>query len=364
MQLPSTSGPLRRRLPLVALMSCAPMLIGCDIDYLAHLAIGQIEMLARIQPIDAAINDPSLTDVERSRLALVRDVRLFGIETIGLRETGAYTVFDPNGTEPAAYVLTAADRDRLAPYAWTFPFVGAVNYKGFFDPDRAALEALALRDAGYDVQLGRAAGFSTLGLLPDPVRQSNLGSDEIELAELILHEMAHTTIYKPSDTDFNESMATFVGRASALRFFIARHGAGSNEAVSASNRFEDKVVVDGFVARLYEDADAYYAAAHERGDDRETIIAGRQAVFASALASFETDYEPRLNNPQRWSFLRDWELNNAVILGAVRYQGVLSDFADVLDAAGGDFPAALQVFSEAAARSDSRSYLRQWAAER
>lgn len=348
---------------MIALMSCGPILIGCDIDYLSHLAIGQLEMLARIQPIDAAVNDASLTDVERSRLALVRDVRQFGIETIGLRETDAYTMFDPNGTEPAAYVLTAADQDRLVPYAWTFPFVGVVNYKGFFDLERASREAAALRDAGYDVQLGLAAGFSTLGLLPDPVRQSNLSSDEIDLAELILHEMAHTTIYKPSDTDFNESMATFVGRASAQRFFDARHGAGSDEALAAAKRFEDKAVVDEFVARLFEDADAYYAAAHERGDDRGAIIAGREAVFAAALARYETDYEPRLSDPQRWAFLREWSLNNAVILGAVRYQGGLSDFADVLGAAGGDFPAALQVFSEAAARSDSRSYLRQWAAE-
>ncbi|HWL93256.1 MAG TPA: aminopeptidase [Phycisphaerae bacterium] len=337
---------------------------ACDVDYVSHLACGQLEVLARLRPLDEAINDPSLSEVERARLAVVRDVRRFGIESIGLKETDAYTHFDPNGSVPAAYVLTAAEKDRLVAYSWSFPFIGEVQYKGFFDRGRAEREAASLRDQGYDVLFGTADGFSTLGLFPDPVRQSNLSRDEIDLAELILHEMTHTTIYKPSDTDFNEAMATFVGRSAALRFFETTRGDDDDITLQAANRFEDAAVVDAFVVQLYDDAHAYYADSAAAGDDRATIIAGRQSVFDASLARYEAEFETRLHEPQRWASLKDLELDNAVVLAGVRYQAGLEDFAAVLDAAGGDFPAALQVYAEAAGQADSRTYLRDWVADR
>ncbi|MBK8267354.1 MAG: aminopeptidase [Planctomycetes bacterium] len=175
--------------------------------------------------------------------------------------------------------------------------------------------------------------------------------------------MTHATIYKSGDADFNEAMATFVGRTAAQRFFVARYGADSDELKAAMDRYDDEAVIDDFVVRLFTDAKAYYEAAAARGDDRETIIAGRDAVFDASVASFASDYEPKLKKPDDWTRLRSLKINNAIILGGVRYQAGLSDFADVLAAAGDDFPIALQVFSDAAKAADSRSYLRQWAME-
>lgn len=337
--------------------------VGCDIDYFSHLAIGQIGVLARTVPIDQAINDSSLTETERSRLMLVKEVRRFGIDAIGLKESDAYTVFDPNGMESAAYVLTACAKDRFEPYSWTFPIVGTVQYKGFFDVEKGRPEALRLKEEGYDVFYGRADGFSTLGVLPDPVRQSNLSLDEIELTELILHELTHNTIFKASDTSFNEAMASFVGRAAAQLFFDERFGSSSVESVSASMRFEDKAVTDEYVGRLYEDAKSYYEESAARGDSKEAIIAGREAVFAASLAAYATEFEPRLHDPDRWRFLGELPLDNAVILGGVRYQGGLEDFRAVFEKLDGDFRSALQVFAEAAAVADSRGYLQTWVLE-
>ncbi|MBX3394558.1 MAG: aminopeptidase [Phycisphaerae bacterium] len=349
---------------LISLTVCVAAATGCEVDYYAHLVFGQIESAARLQPINDAIGDPSLTQTERDRLVLVKNVRRFGIDVIGLAETDAYTVFDPNGTTPAAYVITASAKDRLAAYEWSFPFVGNAPYKGYFDLEMARTEARRLQDLDYDVQLGAAGGFSTLGILPDPVRQSNLAQDEIELAELILHEMLHSTIYKPGDADFNESLATFVGRAAAQRYFDTQFGENSAEAVAAALRFADKSVIDGFVVSLYDDAKAYYDAAATRNDDRATIIAGREEVFAASSAQYATEFEPRLNDPTRWEGLRTLTVNNATILSGVRYQSGLGIFADALAAAGGDFPTAIRVFSDAAGVPDSRNYIQNWIADR
>lgn len=336
---------------------------GCDAEYYAHLFIGQAEVLARTRPINDAISDGSLSESERRRLILTKDVRRFGIEVIGLTETSAYTLFDPNGTEPAAYILSAADRHQLVSYQWNFLLLGTAPQKGYFDLEMAQEDARQLRDGGYDVWLGAADGFSTLGLLPDPVRQSNLHRSDAELAELILHEMTHSTVYKNDDTDFNEAMATFVGRAAGLRYFVETYGETSAEALAAAARYEDEAVVDEFVVLLYDEAKSYYDQAAAEGRDAATIVAGREAVFAATAALYATDFEPRLNHPEQFPNLRELEINNAVLLSGVRYQSGLSDFAEVLEAAGGDFPLALEIFSQATGVEDSRSYLRGWARE-
>ncbi|MFQ5495815.1 MAG: aminopeptidase, partial [Phycisphaerae bacterium] len=183
-----------------------------------------------------------------------------------------------------------------------------------------------------------------------------------DLAELILHEMTHETLFKPDDTGFNEAMATFVGRAAAAAWFDHADGSGSATAAAARARFADKAVIDGYAEMLFDEASRYFDEAAARGETLASILAGKSAMYAAAAARFETDFEPRLSDPDRWAFIKTMPLDNARVLAGVRYQGGLSDFSVVLDKVGGRFPDALAVYGEAARRSDSREYLRTWAA--
>lgn len=346
----------------VFLIALSVATAGCDAGYLSHLVLGELASLGRTMPVAEALTDPNLTQTERDKLAFVGRVRQFGIDRIGLFAGDAFTVFEAGGDGPAAWVLSASEQDRFAAYRWTFPIVGVLETKGFFDETMGRAEADALAAAGYDVFFGEAEGFSTLGFFPDPVRQANLRLDDINLAEFILHELTHSTVFKPSDIDFDEAMATFVGRAAAQAYFDETFGVGSPEAVEAAARFGDKRVIDEYVVALFDEVAAYYAAAADGGDSKETIVSGRAAVFAAAAGRYATDYAPRLSYPDRWAAVGDMPLDNARILAAVRYQGGLSDFSAVLEKTHGDFPAALAVFADAAGQEDSREYLRDWAA--
>ncbi len=337
--------------------------LGCQVDYFGHLVAGELASLCRTVPVAEALEDPRLTDEERAKLALTQEVRQFGIEQIGLFAGQAYTVFEMNGTEPAAYVISASDKDSLTPFLWDFPFIGLSGAKGFFDREMGQREAEALAEAGYDVLYSQADGFSTLGWLPDPVRQSNLLLDEIDLADLILHEMTHSTAYKPSDSNFSESLATFVGRAAAQAWFDASFGVDSTEAEAARTRFADKAVIDEYVNAVFAEMTQYYEQAAADGVASEEIIAGREARFQAAADRFETDYRPRLMDLEHWQHVGEIELDNARLLAAIRYQGSLSDYQAVLDRTAGNLSEALAVFIEAAARPDSREFLRNWSVE-
>jgi predicted aminopeptidase len=341
----------------LVLLVAAP---GCDIGYFAHLAVGELASLSSTMPIEAALQDTRLSEEQRAKLDLTQSVRQFGIDTVGLFAGSAYTVFEMNGSEPAAFVLSASAKDSLTPYYWTFPLIGRSEVKGYFDEDYARREGEQLLAQGYDVFLGRADGFSTLGILPDPVRESNLEMDEIDLAELLLHEMTHSTVIKLSDVDFIESVATFVGRTAAQAWIEHTFGVDSAEAIAAGIRFSDKEVIDEYVNATFQHMSTYYAEAAARGEPPEVIIAGRQAEFEALRASFETDYLPRIADQERWGAVGQVPLDNATLLAGIRYQASLSDYAAVLEKVGGSFPDAIHVFKEAAGVPDSRQFLREW----
>jgi|CXWL01.1.fsa_nt_gi predicted aminopeptidase len=334
--------------------------LGCQVDYLAHLALGEINSLSHRVPLDQALLDQSLSADEREKLTLSTEIRAFAIDRIGLTPREAFTVFEANGQTPAAFVITACAKESFSPYLWDFPFIGHSRFKGFFDEAFARREADFLAWLGFDVYLARADGFSTLGAFPDAIRQSNLRMDQVDLAEFLLHEMTHATVFKPSDNDFNESMATFVGRRAAQDYFDDRFGDTSSEAVAARDRFADKSVIDEYVETLYSHMSAYYQSAADQALPRDSIIAGREIEFAALRAMFENDFQPRLNDPAHWQFILDSPLDNARILAGYAYQADLSDYARVLDQLGGVFSDALAVFAEAAKQADSRAFLRNW----
>jgi len=63
---------------------------GCDLAYLFHAAAGQFRLLNDSIPIEAALNNGSLTPAQEARLRLVARIKDFGEKELGLKKTGNY----------------------------------------------------------------------------------------------------------------------------------------------------------------------------------------------------------------------------------------------------------------------------------
>jgi len=352
------------RLPLLAAL-LLPLVAGCDADYYIQLAAGQLSSINRSMPIETAINDATLdlTDRERSKLTLVVRARQFGIDRLGLTPGDAYTQFELDASNGViAFALAASDKTSLTPFQWYFPIFGLQPSRLYFDEALGQREADRLEDRDFDVFFGRVEGFSTLGVFADAIRRSNLRLDEIEIAELVLHEITHNTVISLSNVNFDESLATFVGRRGAQMWFDETFGPDSDEAMAARRRFADKAVIDAYVAELFTHMERYYMEAAARDLSRDEILTGREAEFADLLMRYQTEFRPQLAEPNRWVFNEEAELNNARILVGIRYQGTLDVYADVLDRVGGSFPDAIAVFNDAAATDAPRQFLEDWLA--
>ena len=225
-----------------AIRAAAPLALclfgitGCELGYLITQGTGELGILWRAEDLDEFVAEETAVgggtstpqrDERRRKLALLGDIKRFAEKELGLDVDDAYSTYHEVEGAAISYVVSAAHPLALVPYRWSYPIVGSVTYKGFFDEDDARVEEARLAKAGWDTHVGSVAAFSTLGWFRDPVLSTMLDDDDGDLAELVFHELVHRTVYFQDRTAVNESLATVVGRAGARRFLVERFGSNS-----------------------------------------------------------------------------------------------------------------------------------------
>lgn len=324
---------------------------GC---YTTHVAAGQLGILLGREPIDEAIDDPALPPVDRDKLRLVRDVRRFAIERLGLAETGSYTSVYDTGDRPVAWNVSASDPDAFAPYTWDFPIVGTMPYIGFFDEEKADEEGRRLRERGLDALVLPVPAYSTLGWFDDPFFTSMLKYDEATIADIIVHELAHATVFIDSDAEFNETLATFIGQAGAEAYFLARGGEADPALAVAREDTRQRAIFNASLAGLRDTLWRVY----ESTAPREEKLRRKAEEIAAWRAKFVQEVRPQLSEGSYDYVLDDEvEFNNAFLLAFQRYHGELDLFEELHSQNGRDLPATIRALEELAEEDDPRAAL-------
>jgi predicted aminopeptidase len=192
-------------------------------------AKGQINILLQVKDVHEVLSDPTYPDSLKARIRLVEEIKQFGVDSLGLTPSENYTTYYEQHGKPILWVITASDPYKINPYHWKFPIIGSFPYKGFFDSTRAETERKILADQGFDTDIGEVSGWSTLGYLKDPILSNMLRRKEGSLANLILHELTHGTVFVKNDSKMNENLASFVGDLGAIRFLKQKYGENSDQ---------------------------------------------------------------------------------------------------------------------------------------
>ncbi|MEQ8330320.1 MAG: aminopeptidase [Longimicrobiales bacterium] len=319
-------------LAVVGAWACSPI-------YVIKAGIAEARILAARRPIPEVLGDSATPADVRAKLTFVMEARRFARDELGIDVGDSYTMYTRLDRDTLALVVSAAHKDRLVPKTWWFPIVGHVPYKGYFDLDDALNAQADLEREGMDTYLRPTAAFSTLGWFNDPILSTVLRSDDVEVVETVLHELSHQYLFVPGRVGFNESFATFVGRAGAARFFCTRDGGGPDtvKCLRAQARWRDYQRFGVFVDGLVEELQGLYA----RTDlTRDEILSRREAVFTAALERFDAEVGPTFENVTFGGF-RTTPLNNATLLARMRYYHRLPDFQALLEREG-DLPSTLR----------------------
>jgi predicted aminopeptidase len=314
----------------VVMLATAAVLAGCEAGYIAHAAYEEGRLLWRRKPIDTVLARGDLPPEVRARLETVLKVREFARARLELNVGRAYTTISEVDQGAIAWVVMAAPRDSLEPYTWWFPIVGRIPYRGYFNKDRAEAEAAEMEQRGYDTMVRPAVAFSSLGFFNDPLLSNLLRLNHVELAGVIIHELFHRTYFLASDVMFDESAATFIGSAGAVKFFEECEGPNSADAVVARGVLEADLKFADFLKSESERLLNLY----QSGLPREEILRRRVAIFAAINADY-AQLKPHLSGLERFDLDRE-PINNAVLINYLIYFHDLDNFAKLEHIYGGN----------------------------
>jgi predicted aminopeptidase len=220
---------------------------------------GQLKIVFNAVPVEDAIKDATLDSSLRKKLLLIQEIRQFATDSLGLKKSENYTTFYNQHDKPLLWVVTGCLPYRLSPKKWWFPFIGSVSYKGFFKENKSKKEAEKIQRQGYETDIYSPAAWSTLGFLKDPVLSGFLKRSYGRIAELIIHELTHETVYLKSSVDFNENFATFTGEKGAELFLKMKFGENSKELKNYRNSIRDEEVYSNYMLSSSKSLDSLYA---------------------------------------------------------------------------------------------------------
>lgn len=288
-------------------------------------ARGQWRVMTQTVPVTTMLEDKLVSDSVKSRLRWIREIKAFAIDSLGLNSSGSYEEVYDTGGDPVLWMVQACPRFALEPYQWDYPFLGELDYRGFFEYGKAEALSKELSNKGFDVHIGEVSAWSTLGWLDDPVLSSMFSLDEGRLARLIIHELTHGTMYVSGETTFNENLATFVGDQGAVHYLKSKYGRDSLQLQSYLGFLSD---LDKFTELMLLATDSlsklYMSAAFLQQPLEQQSLVKRQTIEFWVGENALRDYHHQ--GFSRWGHK---ELpNNARFLGYLTYRKDQTEFVE------------------------------------
>lgn len=316
---------------LLVLTSCSP-------TYVIRAAYEEGSILWNRREIAKVLEDEKTDPHVARQLELVSDVRTFAVEC-GLNPGGSFKTYSAINKDVLSWLVVASRDDSFELYTWWFPFVGRVPYKGFFDREEAVAEAERLKRKGYETSIRPVEAFSTLGWFDDPVLTPLLKHHPVEVANTVLHESVHSTIWIKGHVPFNESLAHFVGLTQIAKYFSCKEDLSNLQVAQAlkEREFATASVVNG----LHEELSSLYAS----DLPREEKLLKKREIFDRWVKPFkEQKNHPLLQ-----------ELNNAALMQMKIYLTGLGDFQTLYDRKNGDLREFLQAVEQLSQEAKERN---------
>lgn len=208
-------------------------------------AKGQLRIMLNTKPVAEVLRDPAYPDSLKRQLKLIGEIKRFAIDSLQLDPSGSYESFYDLKGKPLMWALIGSEKYRLVPVEFKIPILGAFPYQGFFDYARLQRADTLLRRRGYDTRINTILAYSTLGFFNEPILSTMLERSEGQLADLIIHELTHGTLFVKDNLEYNENLADFVGGYGALRFLAQKYG-------TASVQYRDYLAENAFYERYDE----------------------------------------------------------------------------------------------------------------
>ena len=214
-------------------------LAGCEtLEFYGQAVQGQWQLIHQRQSVQTLISDPETSAQLRAQLVLSQDILAFADSELDLPADGRYQNYVDLKRDFVVWNVFVSSAQTIQAHEWCYPIVGCAPYRGYFSERQAQAYAAQFFESGFDVYVAGVPAYSTLGWFADPLMSSFIDWQEGYLANLLIHELAHSKIWLKSNVVFNESFASFVADIGVERWFAVKDLQGYQDYLQqqATNR--------------------------------------------------------------------------------------------------------------------------------
>lgn len=277
---------------------------------------GQMHIIMNSRPVEEYLADQNTPDSVKNKLEFIQEVRSFAIDNLGLNDTDNYTtMFDQQG-KPLLWVVTGCKPYAFEPKTWTFPVVGEVPYKGYFIQEKASELEKEVIAEGYDAGIRTVGGWSTLGWFKDPILSNMLNRSYGDLANLIIHELVHATVFVKDSVNFNENLASFIGDQGARYFLEEMYGDSSVYLKDYLNELEDEQKFIDHILTGADNLDSLYLS-FDDSTKEEMKLELKTEMISEIISNLDT---LKLNRPSYLKRIKKRTVNNTYFMSFMRYR--------------------------------------------
>lgn len=345
-----------KKLRLFSLTLLFPFLSSC---YLINQGYNLLKYNLSAVPLDDIYNNPQIKKELKERIKLIYEIREFAINNLGLKQNKTYTKYvELNDRDYLVNVLVASKKDKLQTYKWSFPFFGAFPYKGFYNLDEAKKEEEILKKQGYDTYIRKAGAFSTLGWFDDPIYSYMLNYSTEYLANLVIHEMTHATVFIKDDIQFNEELASFVGDHGAVEFLKYKYGEDSQEYKNSFHIKEDNALFSKYINEFYNELHKNF---QDKNIKERQKIKNKKKIIEDNLEKFK-ELQKQFKIKRSYAWFPKLNINNAVIMSFITYEKDSSVFDNLHKKLGNDLVKTINFFREMekTVKKDHKEYIKEF----
>ncbi len=176
---------------------------------------------------------------------------------------------------------------------------------------------LELVKENYDIDVYSPSGWSTLGWFQDPVLSNMLYKSDGALANLIIHELTHGTLFIKNNVTFNENLANFIGDKGAEKFLAYKYGISSGQYIDYEQKKEDEKIYDEYILKSIEKLKLLYLSLTEEHSEEIKKKKKRKLIFEIVMGVNDLPLHKK-KNYFNYS-LQAFHEKNAFFMGFTRY---------------------------------------------
>ncbi|MGD2033406.1 MAG: aminopeptidase, partial [Gammaproteobacteria bacterium] len=294
---------------------------GCGGFYFQAVT-GHLDLMSERRPIDEVLADPSTPPELADRLRLITEAREFAARELALPDNDSYRTYVDLDRQYVVWNVFAAPEFSVEPRRWCFPVAGCVVYRGYFDEDQGRRYADGLRQEGWDVFVGGAIAYSTLGRFDDPVLSTMLRSGDVGVVATIFHELAHQQLYVKGDSAFNEAFASTVEDIGVERWLS---GKADMEALAQYRLHRSRrAAFNSLLKQTREELAAIYG----RDEPEEAMRAEKKQAFETLRQRYRA-LKASWNGYTGFDAWFDSDLNNARLVPVSTYARLVPAFREL-----------------------------------